>query len=547
METSNLLSDILGQDNTVRQRAETELNNQRTANPAALLSLFISNMRSEQLEIAQISCILFKKYFLDNSEGISATDYEQMKQAVMESLDFKTQPLLLLKRKGDVLSKIFSLQGKNEELLNLLVSWAQSDDSISKQFAMYVFEILSECHLDPAQLTKYKSSFFTIFEKSLQDADIKVRVAALKATTSFLYSIEDQNIVANFNALMKLILNTVVEALKADESQGKMALESMVDLTKTHPQCWKDTSAQLVSIVSDVITTTEFEEGTRSQAAEVVLTLASQVPATLRKIAAMKTSFFPALVKMLTECEQDMDTWAETIEGEDGVGNDLHSAGLAAIGRLSLDMKENFILEAAKPIFAQGFTHSDWTVRQAAFLTFGLIAESCKDYMKANLDLAMQTACKGLQDEHPRVRYAGLSCLALVLTELSPSAQLKFHQELVPVLLNMISTEKILKLQTHAISCMINFTQGLIQEDDNEINDTKKSSEILTLYADQLFSSLHENLRKGIQEKYEPLQEEVMNLLNVSATLIEEHFAKYFAKFMPLMVEILDNVEGKTI
>ena len=52
---------------------------------------------------------------------------------------------------------------------------------------------------------------------------------------------------------MKLILNTVVEALKADESQGKLALESMVDLTKTHPQCWKDTSAQLVTILSDVI------------------------------------------------------------------------------------------------------------------------------------------------------------------------------------------------------------------------------------------------------------------------------------------------------
>jgi len=273
--------------------------------------------------------------------------------------------------------------------LNLLVQWAQADDNVSKQFAMYVFEILSECHLQPEQLIKYKSSFFSIFEKSLQDAEIKVRVAALKATTSFLYSIEDQSIVNNFNALMKLILNTVVEALKSDEGQGKMALESMVDLTKTHPQCWKDTSAQLVSIISDVIMTTDFEEGTRSQAAEVVLTLAGQVPATLRKIAAMKTHFFPALVKMVTECETDMDTWAETIEGEDGTGNDIHSAGLAAIGRLSMDMKENFILEAAKPIFAEGFGHSSWEMRQAAYLTFGLIAESCRDYLKQNIDMAM--------------------------------------------------------------------------------------------------------------------------------------------------------------
>lgn len=346
---------------------------------------------------------------------------------------------------------------------------------------------------------------------------------------------------------MPKILNTVVEALKADETQGKLALESMVDLTRTHPSCWKDTSADLVNIISDVVMMTDFEEGTRSQAAEVVLTLSNQVPATLRKVPTMKTKFFPALVKMLSEVEEDNQVWAETIDGEDETGNNTHSAALAAISRLSLDMKENFVLEACKPVFAESFTHQDWKIRQAGYLTFGLIAESCKDYMKANLDNAMQTACKALQDENVRVRYSGLSCLALVLTELSPVAQLKFHSELIPALLNIIQNEQILKVQTHAISCMINFTSGLIQEDETELTDTKKSSEILNLYSDQIFTSLLQNLEKGIKEKYEPMQEEVMNLLNVSATLIEGNFNKYFDKFMPLMNEILDHVEPKTI
>jgi HEAT repeat protein len=176
----------------------------------------------------------------------------------------------------------------------------------------------------------------------------------------------------------------------------------------------------------------------------------------------MKTQFFPALVKMLTEVEEDNETWAETVDGEEGAGNDIHSAALSAISRLSLDMKETFTLDACKPVFAESFTHADWKVRQAGYLTFGLIAEACKDYLKSNIDNAMQTACKGLQDENIRVRYASLSCLALVLTELSPTAQLKYHQELVPALLNIIQNEQVLKVQTHGISCMINFTQGLI-------------------------------------------------------------------------------------
>jgi len=58
---------------------------------------------------------------------------------------------------------------------------------------------------------------------------------------------------------------------------------------------------------------------------------------------------------------------------------------------------------------------------------------------------------------------------------------------------------------------------------------------------------LTELLKKAIQEKYEPLQEEVMNLLNVSASLIEEQFSKYFKSFLPLMYEILDNVESTTV
>lgn len=94
---------------------------------------------------------------------------------------------------------------------------------------------------------------------------------------------------------------------------------------------------------------------------------------------------------------------------------------------------------------------------------------------------------------------------------------------------------------------MINFTNGLIVEDDQEINETQKSSEILTLYADEIFTCLHENLKKGITENYEPLQEEVLNLLNVSATVIEEQFGKYYNHFMPLMLQILDTVEAKTL
>ena len=38
--------------------------------------------------------------------------------------------------------------------MKILVSWAQSDDSVSKQMSMYVFEKQTECHLSDEHLAE---------------------------------------------------------------------------------------------------------------------------------------------------------------------------------------------------------------------------------------------------------------------------------------------------------------------------------------------------------------------------------------------------------
>ena len=116
-----------------------------------------------------------------------------------------------------------------------------------------------------------------------------------------------------------------------------------------------------------------------------------------------------------------------------------------------------------------------------------------------------------------------------------------------PALLLIVKSEQVMKVKTQATTCLYHFAKGLIQEDDTELTDGKKSGEIMQAYCDDLFQTLIDNLTLSVDAGYEPLQEQVMNLLNVSASLLEEQFAKYFNSFLPLMVKILSNVEGKTI
>lgn len=109
-----------------------------------------------------------------------------------------------------------------------------------------------------------------------------------------------------------------------------------------------------------------------------------------------------------------------------------------------------------------------------------------------------------------------------------------------PVLMKMMATESMIKIQTHAVSATINFARGLTEEDEDD--ETTNGDKIMAIYAQQLFENLVVLLKKGIDENYEPLQEEVMNLLSVVASLIEGQFAQFYNQLMPMMIQILNNV-----
>lgn len=75
-----------------------------------------------------------------------------------------------------------------------------------------------------------------------------------------------------------------------------------------------------------------------------------------------------------------------------------------------------------------------------------------------------------------------------------------------PVLLKMMASESLIKMQTHAVSTVINFANGLHSEDDEEEDAAGgDNSSIIKIYSDQLFEILVNLLKKGIDSNYEPL------------------------------------------
>ena len=117
-----------------------------------------------------------------------------------------------------------------------------------------------------------------------------------------------------------------------------------------------------------------------------------------------------------------------------------------------------------------------------------------------------------------------------------------------PQFLNMMVTETSMKVQTHVVSTVINFAKGLLTEDEEGEDETSAdSAKLMETYSKALFENLIKLLQNAMAANYEPLQEEVMNLLSVIAAIIEKEFAKYYSVLMPIMLNILTNVPMKTM
>ena len=103
-----------------------------------------------------------------------------------------------------------------------------------------------------------------------------------------------------------------------------------------------------------------------------------------------------------------------------------------------------------------------------------MISDTCAEMFKKNIEEIMKMAASGLMDPHPRVRYEALTSLGLLLTELAPEAQKKYHDQLIMVILKMMQDEQLIKLRTQATSAMVNFVRGLIDEEafQDESSDT---------------------------------------------------------------------------
>ena len=377
-----------------------------------------------------------------------------------------------------------------------------------------------------------------------------MKVAALKAITAFLTSIDDDDVVLKYKGMMEGLLDVVIAVMQQDEQQGQASLESMIELTQLHGDVWADCLSKLIFVVTQIMKNREFEDATRQSALELVNTIAENMSATLRKHQSdLNEHLFPAIAFMMTEVvhEDDLETWYEEEDTELQAKNDPASVAADSLQRLSVFLGEKTTLACTSSLIKAAIDSPNWKEKCMGFVFLGQISEACKKSFLSNMDDVAKMSVSGFTHENPRVRYEALQSTGLLLNDLAPKFQSKYHQDLIPVLVNMMNTETKLKMQTQACACMTSLIRGLIDEEsaeDSEINTSNKK--ILVPYAEGIVKSISALFQKSIDSKYQPLQEEVLVTLSSMAAVMDTNFEPFYGNFMPGLKQILKTVKWET-
>jgi hypothetical protein len=110
---------------------------------------------------------------------------------------------------------------------------------------------------------------------------------------------------------------------------------------------------------------------------------------------------------MLTQVEDvdDLQGWSQKEEEDVLAKNDPSSVAAETLARIAQDLGEKLIVSCSTELIQDAINQPDWTARQAGYTFLAMIVEPCKRAFAKNLDEMLNLHAKGLEDQHPRVRY----------------------------------------------------------------------------------------------------------------------------------------------
>lgn len=547
-ENVKLFQDIMSHDKQLRTNAEAKFESLKKLDFNTGIQVFIDGMKQEKPEIRQLAILLLKKTYLEDKEilkYLTADSLNLLEKILKENLDFENKDWKTLQRTGEALAILFTGSDLPTCFRDIL-SWFSSANSSARRFAVFIIENLCELNVITDAIAKNSfAEFSQIFEKGLCDPETKVKVSSLKATSQFLNNISAKETLMKFQGLAPVIIQSLIDVLKADIESGKQSLIALNELADSQGKFWKDHLDALITVVCEIAKESSFETEIRETALEIVYALAKATPVNMRKSQVLKSTFIPLLFHLMCDLDNinTVDLWTASNEDAELDCKEMFYGSVEGIGRLCCELGGKYMLENSFGYIEQFLNDSDWIKNHAAFTAMGWMGSGCYDQFKSNIKDLLNHISVGLIKQHPRVRYSALVCLSFLLEDLAPLIQNKYYANILPALNKLISEEENnLRVRTQACRTLKVFLSGLY--DDKDFDDEKIVK--IKPFISSAMEILPPLLEKSIFINNIELQEETLSTLSKIAAILDKEFYPYYKLLMPGLKKIIFFVDADT-
>jgi len=472
-------------------------------------------------------------------EALPPATQAQVKSELLASLRDEEQRYVYTKV-GDtvaVLATSVADEGNWPELLPFLFQCVQTGQDRLLESSLHIFAEIITMGV-PEALLQHLDSLHAVLGQCMGSQTAEVRLSALRACSYFIRELEKPAHRNKFQDLIPHMLRCLEAALQSgDENDAQAALEMFIDVGENQPRFLRK---QLVAVVSAVLSVVEMQDlmsDTRQLASEFLITLAEardKAPGMMRKLPDFAPRLFQTSVSFLLDIEDEAE-WHSALETHENAGEgELYDVGQDCLDRLSIAIGGNTIMPLAGQLLPVLLKDEDWRKRHAVLITLAQIAEGCQKVLLTQISSAVDCCVQGVQDAHPRVRWASCQAIGQLCIDLGPDVQTEEHARIVPSLLRAMEDPSP-RVQAHATCAMVNFAS--IDEDPSD----SQAQQILQPYLGTLVGKLLQLL----QSPHKMVQEGSLTAMASIADSARDAFENYYSTVVPILMQIMTQTQGE--
>ncbi|KAG0075833.1 hypothetical protein BGZ90_009451, partial [Linnemannia elongata] len=331
-----------------------------------------------------------------------------------------------------------------------------------------------------------------LFNAGLNDANLLVRLSAVKATVSF---IQDTNHETR-NAMDKTMMPMMESLAAFKKAKYEVALveaaSALIELAERAPRLFR----HIVSTIPMLIEMAEektLEDQTRQVMLELMITLAECSPSWFKRVPDFVTRIVPVSLEMMTELEDEADWYMADDQDEE----DTHTNAMLA-------------------------NEQEWKCRHAGLMAISAMGEGCGRVMESELTKIVHMVVPFLRDSHARVRFAACHTIGQMATDFAGPLQKNHHAVVLTNLIPVMDDAPYPRIRSHAAAALVNFCEDI-------------DKAILGPYLDAIFDRLLSLLSTGTTF----VQEQAITTMAAVADSAGDKFLTYYSRVMPLLMSVL--------